>query len=889
MFRRLRHRASGGRRASRPVGTSASASGSVSAQPLALDQARAYLATQRRSSGRPRSLGSVILQLDGSFADRQVRGWGELPLEASPHPVDPQSLAEGLDQRLARLEGWTFPLGSLTPSSLLGVSDRASTPDAAQPAGPEAFRSHGEAGWLEPALDALTETALIDLLGKAVDQPAGALLGGKRRHLALKWRTVSASRDAGVLEARARRSAERGFAPRFRDLATPDDAEMALHVLARLDALTPQTSPWLVFDGSLDDDEAEEVTQCAVRMLELGILAAPIIIEAPLNATDPAPWTSLQSIVDAGEERTPPVVIMIGGEPAASMTAQEILATGCNGVSLDLYRLGGPLRQTRLVRELQRERQDLQFGIAIPEGGSGLTAATVVEAASTLWNVGYLALSRSSFSGPAVAERPRGVLRNQRLRAGRGSGLGVEAHVAPIVHQVQRTWDSSDGQPDHKAAGENHYEEPMLDQFRRGRALESHLLERAALSIGLTTVRFSPVTFVASHPHMRRRIGFYWTSSTGTGVAAREVATDKQRTRAVLEHAAVPVARGRAFCAGDDAEALEFAATFEGLTVVKPRYGRAGKGVSTHLATPDAVARAIRSLRGTEFSDQDFVVEEHVEGADYRFLVVGDQVVSAVLRRPAAVRGDGISTVTELALRANLVRAQNPHLRPRKIHLGDDASFQLERQGLGLDSVPRYGEEVRLSSAANISRGGNSVEILDETHPSLVEIAVRASSAVAGLDHCGVDLLIEDHRRPATDQRIAVCELNATPALGMHAFPMFGPPRDVATHIVRRSCEREGYNPTVERSRLTVDVRISGDVQGKGFRQWVRDRARSAGVSGWIQNLEGGDVVGRLDGPARGVSALVARAAVGPRGASPDRVVASPLDAEAIPAGFEIR
>lgn len=67
-------------------------------------------------------------------------------------------------------------------------------------------------------------------------------------------------------------------------------------------------------------------------------------------------------------------------------------------------------------------------------------------------------------------------------------------------------------------------------------------------------------------------------------------------------------------------------------------------------------------------------------------------------------------------------------------------------------------------------------------------------------------------------------------------------------------------------------VRIHGLVQGVGFRQGLREEAARLGVTGWVRNRSDGSVEAMLQGQDSAVQALLAWAAVGPPGASVERV-----------------
>ena len=70
----------------------------------------------------------------------------------------------------------------------------------------------------------------------------------------------------------------------------------------------------------------------------------------------------------------------------------------------------------------------------------------------------------------------------------------------------------------------------------------------------------------------------------------------------------------------------------------------------------------------------------------------------------------------------------------------------------------------------------------------------------------------------------------------------------------------------------SIRVRISGDVQGVGFRAWTERRAVALGLSGWVRNLADGDVEAVFAGPAEAVETMLAACREGPRHARVTKV-----------------
>lgn len=84
-------------------------------------------------------------------------------------------------------------------------------------------------------------------------------------------------------------------------------------------------------------------------------------------------------------------------------------------------------------------------------------------------------------------------------------------------------------------------------------------------------------------------------------------------------------------------------------------------------------------------------------------------------------------------------------------------------------------------------------------------------------------------------------------------------------------------------------LRITGRVQGVGFRYAMQSEAARQGLSGWVRNRRDGSVEALVQGEAGAVEALVDWARRGPAGARVDALRSEAAEGEPVPAGFELR
>ena len=85
-----------------------------------------------------------------------------------------------------------------------------------------------------------------------------------------------------------------------------------------------------------------------------------------------------------------------------------------------------------------------------------------------------------------------------------------------------------------------------------------------------------------------------------------------------------------------------------------------------------------------------------------------------------------------------------------------------------------------------------------------------------------------------------------------------------------------------------IRVRVTGRVQGVGFRDWVRRQADELGLKGWVRNEPGGSVAGLIVGPEDKVAEMIQRLWKGPRLASVSDVKIEPAVTDEMPDDFRI-
>ncbi len=219
--------------------------------------------------------------------------------------------------------------------------------------------------------------------------------------------------------------------------------------------------------------------------------------------------------------------------------------------------------------------------------------------------------------------------------------------------------------------------------------------------------------------------------------------------------------------------------------VVKPKTTNYGLGISIFKegANYEDYQKAI-TLAFKE--DSSVLIEEFINGTEYRFFVLNDQVYAVLLRVPANVKGDGKHTIEELVIQKNRdpLRGRDHRTPLESIQLGELENLMLKGQGYRMDSIPENDEIIYLRENSNISTGGDSIDVTDQIPNDYKKIAVDAVSAL-GVKICGIDLIIENTEVPAANKNAyGIIEANFNPSMYMHIYPYKGKSRRLTMHII---------------------------------------------------------------------------------------------------------
>lgn len=354
------------------------------------------------------------------------------------------------------------------------------------------------------------------------------------------------------------------------------------------------------------------------------------------------------------------------------------------------------------------------------------------------------------------------------------------------------------------------------------------ILKEAAYRKGLHVKELGDNVVLFTDKNSNYNVIFKSSMTHFTSFQGRNFTNDKFVSKLMLQRLNINTPNGFKTSINKLNEAWDKCKEFKFPLVLKPLDGSGGIGVTTGIFSFDEFCKAWRICEN--LNSNELVIEECVQGQDYRVMVVNDNICAVTQRIAAYVIGDGVNSISELIRIKSIKRLENPFYSLKKFTSNEVMINYLLKMNLTLSCIPSFGARIKLLDAVNIGSGGESIDKTDEMHPDWHEVAVKVREAVLNPFHLGFDLMAEDITLSPKDQSWSIIEVNLNPDLGLQIFPSVGLSRDIGMTLLDAAFG--DINPNV----VTYKFNVYGKVQNVGFRKWLKKICDLRSVYGCVSN-----------------------------------------------------
>lgn len=254
-------------------------------------------------------------------------------------------------------------------------------------------------------------------------------------------------------------------------------------------------------------------------------------------------------------------------------------------------------------------------------------------------------------------------------------------------------------------------------------------------------------------------------------IASADIARDKDFAKFFIKNRGYPIAEGQTFFEDNWAKtvksnrtiskALKYAEELGFPVIIKPNSKSQGVGVSLVENKKELKLALLEIFKG----DRVAIVERYLPGHDYRVVVLDKEIISAYERIPLSVIGDGKSSIISL-----LKKKQKQFFlskRDTRINFNDPRiKLKLKKSGITLNSILPKNHKIFLLDNANLSSGGDSIDVTNSIHLGFRKIAVKLTRDM-GLRIAGVDIMVRKGNIMQDPKKCSyyIIEINAAPGL----------------------------------------------------------------------------------------------------------------------------
>jgi cyanophycin synthetase len=198
--------------------------------------------------------------------------------------------------------------------------------------------------------------------------------------------------------------------------------------------------------------------------------------------------------------------------------------------------------------------------------------------------------------------------------------------------------------------------------------------------------------------------------------------------------------------------------------VIKPCFGTSGgQGVTVDIRS---MKRLNRAIYNSLIYDSNYLMEDYIEGDNFRILLFKDKMLDAYQRIPALVKGDGMNNIKNLIRVENERRVKDTSNYPLlPIVIDNDVKQTLINNNISFNYVPKKDEVVHVKTAVNHHAGGETKEIKNFVHNDIIRDC-RSIMKIMDITLGGIDIITKNIDKPFSETGGVINEVNTGPGLG---------------------------------------------------------------------------------------------------------------------------
>jgi len=207
--------------------------------------------------------------------------------------------------------------------------------------------------------------------------------------------------------------------------------------------------------------------------------------------------------------------------------------------------------------------------------------------------------------------------------------------------------------------------------------------------------------------------------------------------------------------------------------VLKPLSLAGGLGIELNIdeqSFSEAWDNSMSIQKANKIKKPSCIIQPFIHGFDVRVSIIEGTFISATLRLPAHIVGNGEDSIEDLISQKNRERSRIRYFKNKLINIDEKLIKRLAQLNYTPENILEKGEILILTDISNLTLGGESIDITNNISSKIVDTALKATAAIPGLQTSGIDFMVDDY----IDGEGYIIEVNTNANHTIHHVPLKG-------------------------------------------------------------------------------------------------------------------